>query len=803
MSTAYPAHIRKGTGAPQIQTVAEHCRNTANYASETLSGVSLTAIAYLAGLLHDMGKATEAFAAYIWQAFQGLPVVRGSVNHTFAAVRFLLSRYGHREDFGVYGPLTAEILAYSVGSHHGLFDGVDEKHRSGLLHRMEKQGIDYEEAMGNYLAECTDLDEIDRLFGQAVQEVELVLEKLESLGEGGDEEPYVYLSLLIRLITSALVAGDRQDTKEFQTGCQFPRPESLEQQGWLWRELLERVEEKIRKLPCDTPINQARRAISDQCRNFAEKKGEVIRLNVPTGGGKTLASLRYALAHGAAHQKQRIIFVSPLLSILEQNAAVIRKYIADDSLILEHHSNVVRADQSQEELDESELLMETWSQRLIITTLVQLLSTLFSGKTGCIRRFSSLCGSIIIIDEVQTVPTHLLSLFHIAVGFLASVCDATVVLCSATQPCDEASQRPIGVPVEDMVPYDEKLWRVFRRTKIEQGPDTVLEDFEPLLRKTLEETDSLLVVCNKKEEAQSIFTQAGELPCRKFYLSASMCMAHRRTALDELKASIDPNNPGKTLCVSTQVIEAGVDISFGRVIRLTAGMDSVVQAAGRCNRNGESEIPARVQVVRCVDENLNCLQDIKRGKNASISLLREFALHPESYRNDLTSDEAISTYYHFLYGDFPEGLQDGPVGTQSYKETLVHLLGSNGNFANPEYLPEDYPFQLNQAFKTAGEKFHVFDGDTEDVLVPYGRGEVLIEKLLNLHLPEDLERMEGILKEARLYTVAVYPWLRDALDKAGALVPICGGKIRILRQDFYDETMGLVKEPCQQSFLGV
>ena len=161
MSTAYPAHIRKGADAPQVQTVAEHCRNTANYASGMLSGVSLAATAYLAGLLHDMGKATETFAAYIWRAFQGLPAVRGSVNHTFAAVRFLLSRYGHREDFGVYGPLTAEILAYSVGSHHGLFDGVDEKHRSGLLHRMEKQGIDYEEAIGNYLAECADLDEID------------------------------------------------------------------------------------------------------------------------------------------------------------------------------------------------------------------------------------------------------------------------------------------------------------------------------------------------------------------------------------------------------------------------------------------------------------------------------------------------------------------------------------------------------------------------------------------------------------------------------------------------------------------
>lgn len=804
MQKEFPAHIRRGADGPQIQTVAEHCRNTAVYASQALSEVSLADLGYLAGLTHDWGKGTKNFENYIWRSFRGLPVVRGSVNHTFFAVRFLLERYGQAEKYGPNGPLTAEILAYSVGSHHGLFDGVNEKHVSGLLHRMKKPDIGYEEVMQNFPALCADLNELDRLFSKAVREVDAVLERLTPLLENADgETPFVYLSLLIRLLTSAVIAGDRQDTQEFQSGIPYPKPLSVQERETMWKTLLERVEAKLAKFPADTPINQARREISDQCRGFAQQPGGVIRLNVPTGGGKTLASLRYALAHAAAYQKKRILFVSPLLSILEQNAKVIREYVGDDSLILEHHSNVVQADQTKEELDEAELLMEVWSSPIIITTLVQVLNTCFSGKTGCIRRFSSLCSSIVIIDEVQTVPTHLLSLFHLTVGFLASACHTTVILCSATQPCDEASQRPIGVPVRDMVPFDEEIWQIFRRTKIEQGPDTALEDFGSLIQNRFEDADSLLIVCNKKEEAQKIFEQAAEVSCRRFYLSASMCVAHRRDALKRLKESMGPDNPGKTLCVSTQVIEAGVDISFGQVIRLTAGMDSIVQAAGRCNRNGEMETPAPVTIVQCKGENLGHLPDIQRGKNATNVLLAEYRQHPERYRNDLTSDEAISTYYRSFYKDMPDELQDGPVNLKSGKETLIHLLGSNDSFADPEYMGEASQFQLNQAFQTAGEAFQVFDGETDDVLVPYGKGKDLICDLLNLRLPEDMDKMRKLLREARPYTVAVYPWVRDKLDEQGAIVPICGGKILTLREDYYDADVGLVKEPGQQSFLGV
>lgn len=806
MKTEYPAHIRQGAAGPEVQTVPEHCRNTAGIASESLEEVSLEKLAYLAGLLHDGGKEKKKFSDYLEKSFQGLPVVRGSVNHTFFAVRFLMERYGKAEQYGPNGPLTAEILAYSVGAHHGLFDGVNERHESGLLHRMNKPDIGYEEALENYLSQCADLDELDRLFAQAVREVEGVLEKLSPmLEQAKDVEAYFYLSLLIRLLTSAVIAGDRQDTHEFQAGIQYPSQPSPEQREKLWTELLERVEGKILGLPADNPINRARRKISDQCRRMADRPGGVYRLNVPTGGGKTLASLRYALAHAAAFRKKRIVFVSPLLSILEQNAKVVRDYVGDDSLILEHHSNVVYADQSKEELDEAELLMETWVSPIIITTLVQLLNTLFSGKTGCIRRFSSLCSSIIIIDEVQTVPTHLLSLFHLAVGFLAVICDTTVILCSATQPFDQASERPIGVSVGDLVPYDEGLWKVFRRTEIRQGPGREKDDFGPLIREVLEETDSLLIVCNKKDEAQSIFTQAKDIPCKRFYLSAAMCMAHRKETLDRLKETMAAKDGEKVLCVSTQVIEAGVDISFGRVIRLTAGMDSVVQAAGRCNRNGESKTPAQVTVVNCLDETLNHLPDIDRGKNASITLFEDFRANPEKYGYDLTSDKAISEYYRILYKGMEKELQDGPVRIGDGKETLYRLLAGNEAFAAEEFLPEGYLTQilLNQAFKTAGEAFHVFDGDTEDVLVPYGQGRELILELSNLRLPEDLEKMGALLRKARPYTVAVYPWLKDTLDGLGAVVPICGGKILTLRDDFYNETMGLSQEPDQQKLLEV
>lgn len=527
-------------------------------------------------------------------------------------------------------------------------------------------------------------------------------------------------------------------------------------------------------------------------------------MNVPTGAGKTLSALRFALAHSQIHRKSRIIFTSPLLSILEQNAAVIREYVGDDAMILEHHSNVIQPEEDSEELDRAELLMETWdSSPIIITTLVQLLNTMFSGKTSCIRRFHALCNCTIVIDEVQTVPSNLLTLFHLTISFLARACNTTIVLCSATQPCAEAANHPIRLKTIDMVPYDLQLWQAFRRTKIINNGSVQLESFSGLIEEALKETNSLLIICNKKAEAETIYRDFCEENIQKFYLSASMCTAHRTDTLDRLRGALKKPESGKVLCVSTQVIEAGVDISFGQVIRLAAGMDSVVQAAGRCNRNRESKEIAPVWIVQCAGERLGRLPEIERGKHATQELLRAFQQNPKAFQDDLSSDEAIRYYYHSLYRNMEEGLQEGPVRTERQKTTLYQLLSGNADLADEAYSDDFLQFSMNQGFRTAGRLFSVFDRDGTDIIVPYSHGKEMIQELSSLSPQWETEKLQGILKKAKPYTVSVFAWQRDQLENLDALVPLCGGRLLALREAFYDENIGLTSRSDKQAFLEV
>jgi CRISPR-associated endonuclease/helicase Cas3 len=382
--------------------------------------------------VHDCGKFKDEFARYL----QDPNGIRGSVNHTFAGCRLLLERY-HGQTEEPFRKLSAELLALAVGSHHGLFDCVGEDKQSGFSHRMTKKEIGYEESVRNFLSECASKAELDDLFRRATEELTAVFERIA--GEDG-QEVFFRTGLLARLLLSALIEADRRDTAEFMGN--LPPKSEPEDLHAFWTPYLNRVEEKLDHFPADTPICLARREISDRCRAFAENPGGIYQLNIPTGGGKTLTSLRYALAHAAKWGKKRLIFTSPLLSILEQNAAVLRSFLDDDSIILEHHSNVIRTEESGE-LDHRELAVESWDAPVIITTLVQLLNTLFDGKTTAIRRFQGLCRSVIVIDEVQTVPAHMLSLFNLAVDFLVKVCGATVVLCSATQPCLERTEHPL------------------------------------------------------------------------------------------------------------------------------------------------------------------------------------------------------------------------------------------------------------------------------------------------------------------------------------------------------------------------
>ncbi len=785
----YPAHIRPNG---ERQTVREHCRNTAALAANALRAIGLEKSAFLAGLLHDAGKNKREYEQYLLKAACGGKAVRGSVKHTFAGVRFLLDRWHGTGGECSYSDVASELLAFAAGAHHGLFDCIDARRESGFWHRQTGEGIFYDESIRNFLEQCAGEEELNRLFWAAVCEMTPMLNRLSALSGQRDDneanrETAFYIGLLARMLLSAVIEGDRADTAAFMDGTEPSRyPADMRP---VWAERLAFMEAKLSELPRKTSIDRARRRISDDCASAAARPGGVCRLNVPTGGGKTLAGLRFALTHAAKWKKSRIVFTAPLLSILDQNAPIIRRFVGDDTLVLEHHSNLVEPKETPERLQESELLADSWNAPILITTLVQLLNTCFSGKTGAIRRFHALCGSVIVIDEVQTVPHKMLTLFNLAVNFLSEICGATVVLCSATQPCLEAAAHPLHRKPVDLVPYRKELWEVFRRTEIQNAGCARLEEFPQIVMRTLEQCGSLLVVCNTKKEAAFLFERLQGENCRCFHLSAAMCVEHRRQTLRDLQAAMDrpfPDKP-KVVCLSTQVIEAGVDISFQRVIRFSAGMDSVVQAAGRCNRHAEQAAPAPVSLIRCTDERLRGLDDILRGQNATTALLTAFERDPEKYRHDLSSQEAIGFYYRRLYGEMEGGFQDSQTPEHG---SVYRLLADNPRYADADCAQAGRYF-LRQAFRLAGGLFQVFDEDTVSLLVPYGKGCEIQNALLdaaNTAGQKDWASIRGRILEAKGYCVSVYRYQLERLQALGAVTGLFDGAVQILSGFYHAHT---------------
>ena len=799
----FPAHIRTdvdcGLETETIQTVTEHCCSVAEHSKAALSSVGLGESAYLAGLLHDFGKFTQRFSTYIWSAHQGKPVQKGSVNHTFAGVQHLFRCYFDSENESHYlENISCEFIGYAIGAHHGLFDLMKDQKEYGFPHRIINQSIDYEEAKENFQKYCATQEELDIRFHAANQEIGTWISAICQLcmqnADQANEHLMFYSSMLTRLLLSAVIEGDRRDTAEFEH--QFDYPDFPKDRKVLWNECLAFLEQKLDTFLQEQPIQRARRKISDICKEKAINKGNIYRLNVPTGGGKTLTSLRYALAHGAAYNKQRIFFIIPLLSIIDQNSQVIREFLPRQDIILEHHSNVVQTEENGAELDPRELLAENWSAPIIITTLVQFLNTLFSGKTTSIRRFQALCNSVIVFDEVQTVPSHMLTLFNLAINFLTEFCGTTVALCSATQPCLEHVPHPLAHQPENLVPYEEKLWTPFCRTCMKNAGTCRLEELPEIVLNKLSQNRSLLVVCNKKEEAAMLCQELQDRVPYLFHLSASMCMAHRRATLEQLEHVLKPENGVKDgiLCISTQVIEAGVDISFSCVIRLLAGMDSAVQSAGRCNRNRESEQPAAVYLLQCTDERLNMLKDIKAAQDASHALLEEFAQHPEEYKENLASDEAINFYYRYLYRQMGKNAQDFPVQLKSGDhDTVFNLLSQNTKQLSSN---REYHFFLHQSFQTAGKVFRVFKENTTDVLVPFDRkAENLIADLCSKRAAYDIEWVQKLLTAARPYTVSLYQWQLNQLIEAHAIYSTTGQTALVLRREYYHTRTGLLMEP--------
>ena len=784
----YPAHIRKVDGKKYIQTVEEHCHGVAEIAAELLRDIGLEKTAYLAGMVHDLGKFSENFKNYIEKAADGEKVQRGSVNHTFAGVRFLLEKHSDEQLSG-FSDIVLEILAYAVGAHHGLFDCVDDNNNNGFTKRIQKEGIDYLNAAQEFLKICCSKQDIEDLLKQSEKEFLPVFNEIEKLADNADAKIQntqitFYIGFLARLILSAIIEADRSDTSQFMNGYSEKTVKNISE---IWINCIKNVEQKLSTMPLDKPINKTRAQISALCAEAGNLESGIYRLNLPTGAGKTLTSLRYALHHALAHNKKRIIFTMPLLSIIEQNAGIIHDYIGNEELIIEHHSNIVETDEN-DELDKRELLVESWDVPIIITTMVQMLNTLFAGKTANIRRMQALCNSIIVIDEVQTVPDKMLSLFNLALNFLAKICNATIILCSATQPCFEKTMYPLDKSVKDLITLTKEQETVFKRVRLEYKGEMDCEELADFAAGILEENNSLLLVCNTKNEAAVMFN----LLCSKikdvkaFHISAGMCTAHRKETIKEMQEALE-NKQQKVLCVSTQVIEAGVDVSFARVIRLLAGMDNIVQATGRENRNREFDGLAPGYIVRLKGEVLKGLSEIEAAKNAAANLLVKYKNSPKIYDNDLMSEKAINEYYECLYGNVNDGYHDFYI--ESVRDSILNLMSCNENVDSGK-IPEYNKYFMHQALKTAGGLFTVFDESSIDIIVPYDRGTEIIQEVFAVG-DKDYEKLKAVLKEAKLYTVSLFKYQKIKLEEQGALIFVPSAGVYILQDGYYDELTGL------------
>lgn len=796
------AHLTNKKEIREEQSLRAHCVQTAEYASACVENIGLYHMAYLAGLLHDMGKATKKYNDYLEDAFDGKPVVRGSVNHTFAGVIYILENF-HAKSSSSMDKLAAEVISYAIGSHHGLFDCVDLEGKNGFLHRLQKDKAElcYEEALNNFFEQVADEKEIECLFLKATEEFQTLYQKLCIEWEGKRQKVFFQIGLLARLLLSCVIYGDRRDTAEFM---ERERITFLKEIPVSWLSEKEYMERKLSQFDKTTPINQIRSIISDQCLETAERPTGIYRLNVPTGAGKTLCALRYALAHAERFHKKRIIFIIPLLSVLEQNAKVIREYVQDENLILEHHSNVVSEKESEgdnEELDEYEILTENWESVIVISTLVQLLNILFTHKTSAVGRMRALCDSVIVIDEVQSIPKKTIVMFNMAINFLSTYCNATIVLSSATQPCLEKLDWPVKFANQpDMVKLDRKQMEVFERADITDRTDPYGMDMEMLVdfcHSLMRERESLLVICNTKKEARELFKQMSEISeAEDWYichLSTAMCQNHRVEVLEELQnklAALQDNlkNDRKTtkiICISTQLVEAGVDFSFDCVVRVLAGIDNLAQAAGRCNRSNEYGRKGRVYLIKLKDENLNMLKEIADAQNSTQKVL----IRAKQMKDmTLTGEAATQNFYNNLYQKKEMKMQIRyPIEDCGSVLYLTNLLGND----NP-YAKEDRDFFLHQPFKLIGKRFEVFDDQTFDVLVPYGDGDSLIEKLkeadgMNFFIPS----IKNIVKQAKGYTISIYKWQRDKLWEEGLLYGLFENRILILDMKAYDGQYGL------------
>jgi CRISPR-associated endonuclease/helicase Cas3 len=737
----YFAHSGRSDDRGHWQLLRDHLYETAELAASFAVRFGLEKAAFTAGLFHDLGKYTDAFqkrlaGAEIW------------IDHSTAGAVVLCDRTSGMDAD------VAQLIAYAILGHHaGLPDKQNEFGHCVERRLKEFQGRPDPAWENEIQAELTSL---------------MPPELLRKLSARTSREHASFdLSVVTRFLFSCLVDADFRNTEAYYAKLDGLQPD----REWpLLQDLLpnftEQFDAHMARLASDSDVGRLRNEILAHVRSGATRTPGFFTLNVPTGGGKTLASLGFALDHARLHGHSRIIYAIPFTSVIDQTAAIFREVLGENH-VLEHHSAIEddaaarRAPDALTGRAKLRLAMEDWAAPVVVTTNVQLFESLFAARTSRARKLHNIAGSIIILDEAQTIPRHLLRPCVRMLDSLAHLFGCTIVLCTATQPALDESKFKGGLPLEgrELAPDPVRLAAQLKRARIERvGPMD-----NAALVEALGGAPQALVIVNSRKHALELYREfeAAGLD-GVVHLTTRQCATHRREILGDVRSRLKSGQACRV--VATSLIEAGVDIDFPAVWRAEAGLDSIVQAAGRCNREGRRSWQESVVRVFSTPD--------YRPPPEIAGLVGAMG-RMQGKHKDLLSPQAVEDYFGEVYWQADEGLD---------REKILA------------------DFKINQrethfSFRTVAEKFRMIESGMEPVIIPFD--DMARKSVDQLGIKEISSGR--IARKLQAYVVQVPPKARAKLIQNGHVAfehaSLRGDQFAVLKKEsLYDGGIGLLWE---------
>ena len=729
------------------QTLQSHSVNVGEMAVEFAHVFGAQEIACQTGQLHDLGKYSEAFN----HRLHGGP----SVDHATAGAKIAVEHWG-----GVIGKLMAFCIA---GHHAGLANGNGE----GDNRRTLKQRL--------ALQFGADIPALDNLWQQ---EIKLPQTLSAPPLKADAHHPFFSYAFFTRMLYSCLVDADYLDTEAFYSNLEnkaierggYPDLNALQHN---FNQFINKFRRRVAQASKQTEaekrnaaLNRLRSEILDYAVEQATQPQGLFTLTVPTGGGKTFTSMAFALEHAKHHGMRRVIYVIPFTSIIEQNASEFRKAFGElgEQAVLEHHSTFDDGKlQNEATKDKLRLASENWDAPIVVTTAVQFFESLFADRSSRCRKLHNIAGSVIILDEAQMLPLNLLLPIMQAIKELAQNYRCSVVMCTATQPAVQAENGFYRgfENVREIAPKPTALFDKLRRTTVQHiGTQTDAD----LLAK-LAEHPQMLVIVNNRRHARSLYDQAKHLD-GTFHLTTLMCAKHRSQKLDEIRGRLKNGEPCRV--IATSLIEAGVDVDFPLVMRAEAGLDSVAQAAGRCNREGKRSSENSFVWIFAPEEQWKAPPELA----TQAAVMR---LTADEFSDDLLSTQAVAAYFAELYQ---------LKGSELDNKKILKMHNDTGQSL-------DFPFQ------TIADKFRMIESHMQPLIIPF---DVEAENLISsLH---HADHIGGLLRKLQPYTVQIPEKALAALYKAGRIEPINEknfGKqfYTLIGLDLYDEVAGLSWEDAE------